>query len=246
MGVSYPSTYNWSCQRSEGDIQMRVLVVEDKRHIADFIRKTLTEHGYAVDVAYDGEEVLGWPALADFDAIILDIMLPGRDGIEVCRTIRERGLRTPILMLTAKGAVEDRVLGLDSGADDYLVKPFAYTELLARLRALARRQTDATKTSILRIGDLTVDTATRRVARFGSEIELRTKEYAILEYMARHPDQVLTRAMIADHVWNYDFENGSNVIDVHVRNLRGKIDAAYSQKLIQTVRGAGYRISTHD
>jgi len=222
---------------------MRVLVVEDKRQIADFIQKTLAEHSYAVDVAYDGEEVLDWPDLTDFDAIVLDIMLPGRDGIEVCRVLRERGLRTPILMLTARDAVEDRVRGLDSGADDYLVKPFAYTELLARLRALARRQTEATITSILKIGDLTVDTATRRVSRSGTEIELRTKEYAILEYMLRHPDQVLTRAMIADHVWNYDFENASNVIDVHIRNLRSKIDAEFEQKLIQTLRGTGYRIS---
>jgi DNA-binding response OmpR family regulator len=222
---------------------MRVLVVEDKRQIADFIQKTLAEHSYAVDVAYDGEEVLDWPDLTDFDAIVLDIMLPGRDGIEVCRVLRERGLRTPILMLTAKDAVEDRVRGLDSGADDYLVKPFAYTELLARLRALARRQTDATITSTLSLGDLTVDTVTRRVSRSGIEIELRAKEYAILEYMLRHPDQVLTRAMIADHVWNYDFENASNVIDVHIRNLRSKVDAEFKQKLIQTLRGTGYRLS---
>lgn len=222
---------------------MRVLVVEDKRHIADFIQKTLTEHGYAVDVAYDGDEVLDWPDLAEFDAIVLDIMLPGRDGIEVCQTLRQRGLRTPVLMLTAKDAVEDRVRGLDSGADDYLVKPFAYTELLARLRAIMRRQGDVSKTSTLEVGDLTIDTATRRVRRSGTEIELRTKEYAILEYMARHPDQVLTRAMIADHVWNYDFEGGSNVIDVHIRNLRSKLDAGSGQKLIQTLRGTGYRLS---
>ncbi len=222
---------------------MRILVVEDKRHIANFIQKTLTEHAYAVDVAYDGEEVLDWPDLSEFDAIVLDIMLPGRDGIEVCRVLRERGLRTPILMLTARDAVEDRVRGLDSGADDYLVKPFAYTELLARLRAITRRQGEASKTSVLKVGDLTVDTASRRVSRSGTEIELRTKEYAILEYLAHHPDQVLTRAMIADHVWNYDFEGASNVIDVHIRNLRAKIDSGFKQKLIQTLRGTGYRIS---
>jgi len=221
---------------------MRVLVVEDKRHIADFIQKTLAEHSYAVDIAYDGEEVLDWPGLGEFDAIVLDIMLPKRDGIEVCRVLRERGLRTPILMLTARDAVEDRVRGLDSGADDYLVKPFAYTELLARLRAITRRH-DTNKTTVLQVGDLTVDTASRRVSRAGQDIELRTKEYAILEYMCRYPDQVLTRGMIADHVWNYDFENASNVIDVHVRNLRAKVDDGFSQKLIQTVRGAGYRIS---
>lgn len=221
---------------------MRVLVVEDERKIADFIRKGLTEHGYAVDVAYDGEEALDWPTVADFDVIVLDVMLPVRDGIEVCRVLRGRGLRTPVLMLTARDAVEDRVRGLDSGADDYLVKPFAFAELLARLRALARRQT-AVLDSLLRMSDLVLDTATRKVSRAGTDRELTTKEYAILEYLMRHPDQVLTRTMIAEHVWNYDFDNASNVIDVHIRNLRRKIDSPFSAKLIQTVRGAGYRIT---
>jgi len=221
---------------------MRVLLVEDERKIADFIRKGLTEQGYAVDVAYDGEEALDWPAVADFDIIILDVMLPVRDGVEVCRTLRQRAVRTPILMLTAKDMVEDRVRGLDSGADDYLVKPFAFAELLARLRALARRQ-PAVLGSLLQIGDLLLDTATRKVSRAGTDMELTTKEYAILEYLMRHPNQVLTRTMIAEHVWNYDFDNASNVIDVHIRNLRRKIDTAYPEKLIHTVRGAGYRIS---
>ena len=221
---------------------MRVLVVEDERKIADFIRKGLSEHGYAVDVAYDGEEALDWPAVADFDLIILDVMLPARDGTEVCRVLRKRGVRTPILMLTAKDAVEDRVLGLDSGADDYLVKPFAFAELLARLRALTRRQ-PAVLGSLLRVGDLILDTATRKVSRAEDELELTTKEYAILEYLMRHPNQVLTRTMIAEHVWNYDFDNASNVIDVHIRNLRRKIDDTFATKLIRTVRGAGYRIS---
>jgi heavy metal response regulator len=221
---------------------MRVLVVEDERKIADFIRKGLIEHGHAVDVAFDGEEALDWPAVADFDIIILDVMLPARDGIEVCRTLRRRGLRTPILMLTAKDAVEDRVRGLDSGADDYLVKPFAFAELLARLRAVTRRQ-PAMLGSVLQIGDLILDTATRKVSRAGTDLELTTKEYAILEYLVRHPNQVLTRTMIAEHVWNYDFDNASNVIDVHIRNLRRKIDDPFPTKLIQTVRGAGYRIS---
>jgi heavy metal response regulator len=221
---------------------MRVLVVEDERKIADFIRKGLSEHGYAVDVAYDGEEALDWPAVADFDLIILDVMLPARDGTEVCRVLRKRGVRTPILMLTAKDAVEDRVLGLDSGADDYLVKPFAFAELLARLRALTRRQ-PAVLGSLLRVGDLVLDTATRKVSRAEDELELTTKEYAILEYLMRHPNQVLTRTMIAEHVWNYDFDNASNVIDVHIRNLRRKIDDPFATKLIRTVRGAGYRIS---
>ena len=221
---------------------MRVLVVEDERKIADFIRRGLTEQGYAVDVAYDGEEALGWPAVADFDVMLLDVMLPGRNGIDVCRTLRERGVRLPILMLTARDAVEDRVRGLDSGADDYLVKPFAFAELLARLRALTRREAGVVTPS-LEIGDLTLDTTTREVRRAGSAIELTTKEYAILEYLMRHPNQVLTRGMIAEHVWNYDFDNVSNVIDVHIRNLRRKIDDESSMKLISTIRGAGYRIS---
>jgi heavy metal response regulator len=221
---------------------MRVLVVEDERRIADFISRGLSEQGYAVDVAYDGDEALHWPDVAEFDVVILDVMLPVRDGIEVCRTLRERGLRTPILMLTARDAVEDRVRGLDSGADDYLVKPFAFAELLARLRALTRREPVALGT-VLRVGDLTVDTTTREASRQRMSLELTSKEYALLEYLMRHPNQVLTRTMIAEHVWNYDFDNATNVIDVHIRNLRRKIDDPFPTKLIQTVRGAGYRIS---
>lgn len=221
---------------------MRVLVVEDERKIADFIRKGLSEQGYAVDVAYDGDEAVDWPTVAEFDVIILDVMLPVRDGIEVCSVLRRRGLRTPILMLTAKDTVEDRVRGLDSGADDYLVKPFAFAELLARLRALTRRQ-PAVLGAVLQVGDLVLDTATRKVVRGATPVDLTTKEYAILEYLMRHPNQVLTRTMIAEHVWNYDFDNASNVIDVHIRNLRRKIDDRFPTKLIQTVRGAGYRIS---
>jgi DNA-binding response OmpR family regulator len=221
---------------------MRVLVVEDERKIADFIRKGLSEHGYAVDVACDGDEAVDWPTVAEFDAIILDVMLPVRDGIEVCEVLRQRGVRTPILMLTAKDAVEDRVRGLDSGADDYLVKPFAFAELLARLRALTRRQ-PAVLGAVLQVGGLVLDTATREVVRGGIPMDLTTKEYAILEYLMRHPNQVLTRTMIAEHVWNYDFDNASNVIDVHIRNLRRRIDDPFPIRLIQTVRGAGYRIS---
>jgi heavy metal response regulator len=221
---------------------MRVLLVEDERRIADFIRKGLSESGYAVDVAYDGDEALDWPTVADFDLIILDVMLPVRDGIQVCRELRRRGVRTPVLMLTARDAVEDRVRGLDSGADDYLVKPFAFAELLARLRALSRRQ-PAVLQRVLKVGDLVLDTVTRKVERRSSSIELTAKEYAILEYLMRHPNQVLTRTMIAEHVWNYDFDNASNVIDVHIRNLRRKIDEPFSGKLIQTMRGAGYVIS---
>jgi len=223
-------------------VDMRVLVVEDERRIADFISRGLSEQGYAVDVAYDGDEALDWPAVADFDVIILDVMLPVRDGVEVCRTLRERGLRTPILMLTARDAVEDRVRGLDSGADDYLVKPFAFAELLARLRALTRREPAALGT-VLQVGDLILDTGTREASRQGMSPELTSKEYALLEYLMRHANQVLTRTMIAEHVWNYDFDNATNVIDVHIRNLRRKIDDPFPTKLIQTVRGAGYRIS---
>jgi len=222
---------------------MRVLVVEDERRIADFICKGLSEHGYGVDVAYDGDEALHWPDVAEFDVIVLDVMLPVRDGIEVCRALRERGLRTPILMLTARDAIEDRVRGLDSGADDYLVKPFAFAELVARLRALIRRE-PAAKDTALRVGDLVLDTTTREVSRGNQRIDLTTKEYALLEYLMRHPNQVLTRTTIAEHVWNYDFDNATNVIDVHIRNLRRKIEDPFPTKLIRTVRGAGYRISS--
>jgi DNA-binding response OmpR family regulator len=180
--------------------------------------------------------------VAEFDAIILDVMLPGRDGIDVCRTLRQRGLRTPILMLTARDAVEDRVRGLDSGADDYLVKPFAFTELVARLRALMRREA-AVLGSILQVEDLRFDTTTREVSRQDVTLELTSKECGLLEYMMRHPNRVLTRTMIAEHVWNYEFDNATNVIDVHIRNLRRKIDDPFPIKLIETVRGAGYRIS---
>jgi heavy metal response regulator len=221
---------------------MRVLLVEDEARIADFVSKGLSEDGYAVDVAHDGEEALDWVDVAEFDVVILDVMLPVRDGIEVCRELRRRGVQTPVLMLTARDAVEDRVRGLDSGADDYLVKPFAFAELLARLRALARRERSALGTR-LEVGDLILDTTTREVSRRGQFMTLTSREYALLEYLMRHPNQVLTRTTIADHVWNYDFDNATNVIDVHIRNLRRKIDDPFPDKLIRTVRGAGYRIS---
>ena len=222
---------------------MRVLVVEDEPRIADLIARGLSEQGYAVDVAADGYEAVYWAETGAFDAIVLDVMLPIRDGIEVCRTLRTGGVCTPILMLTARDAVEDRVLGLDSGADDYLVKPFAFAELLARLRALTRRET-AVSGNVLRVSDLSLDTATWKVERQGVALELTTKQSRLLEYLMRHPNRVLTRTMIAEHVWNYDFDNATNVIDVHIRNLRRKIDDPFPAKLIQTIRGAGYRIST--
>jgi len=222
---------------------MRVLVVEDEERIAEFVRNGLGEHGYAVDVARDGGEALDWADIADFDIIVLDVMLPVRDGVDVCRTLRARGLRTPILMLTARDAVEDRVLGLDSGADDYLVKPFAFAELVARLRALTRREPQV-RSPVLRLADLVLDSTTREVTRGGRLVDVTTKEYTLLEYPMRNPNQALTRTMIAEHVWNYDFDNATNVIDVHIRNLRRKIDDTFPAKLIHTVRGAGYRISS--
>jgi len=220
---------------------MRVLVVEDETRIAEFVERGLTEQGYAVDVASDGDDALHWTDVAEFDFLVLDVMLPGRNGIEVCRTLRARGVDTPVLMLTAKDAVEDRVACLDSGADDYLVKPFAFAELLARLRALRRRPPQA-PVARLAVGDLTMDTTTLEVRRASSVIDLTTKERSLLEYFLRHPGQVLSRTMIAEHVWNYDFDNATNVIDVHIRNLRRKVDQSHSVKLIHTVRGAGYRI----
>ena len=222
---------------------MRALLVEDETQIADFIARGLSEQGYAVDVARDGEEAISWTDVVSFDVIILDVMLPKRDGIEVCRTLRDQGLSTPVLMLTARDAVEDRVRGLDSGADDYLVKPFAFSELLARLRALMRRESSVVG-SVIEVGDLRLDTATWEVSRQDMPVERTTRERRLLEYMMRHPNQVLTRTMIAEHVWNYEFDNATNVIDVHIRNLRRKIDDGFPTRLIQTVRGAGYRISS--
>jgi DNA-binding response OmpR family regulator len=221
---------------------MRVLVVEDEARIADFIGRGLTEHGYAVDVATDGGEALDWTRVVEYDFIVLDVMLPKLSGIKVCRTLRERGFKSPILMLTARDSIEDRVVGLDSGADDYLVKPFAFAELLARLRALARRPTQPS-TTLLTAGDLLFDSSTLAATRDGVTIDLTSKERMLLEYMMRHRGQVLSRTMIAEHVWNYDFDNATNVIDVHVRNLRRKIDEPFEVRLIETVRGAGYRIS---
>ncbi len=221
---------------------MRVLLVEDETRIADFVSRGLSESGYAVDVASDGEEALQWTDVASFDLIVLDVMLPVLSGIEVCRTLRERDVQVPVLMLTARDAIEDRVRGLDSGADDYLVKPFAFAELLARLRALTRRPPAASAGALV-VDDLRFDTSTLEVARDGVAISLTSKERGLLEYLMRHRDQVLTRTMIAEHVWNYDFDAATNVIDVHIRNLRRKIDEPFEEKLIQTVRGTGYRIA---
>lgn len=222
---------------------MRLLVVEDEPRLATLLRRGLTEEGHAVDLSGSGEEALEWTDTATFDAIVLDVMLPQIDGLEVCRRLRKRRIHTPVLLLTARDAVQDRVAGLDAGADDYLVKPFAFAELAARLRALARRPPESNET-ILRVGELALDPATHRAWRADSELTLPNKEFRILEQLMRNPNRVLTRAMIADHVWNYDFPNVTNVIDVHILSLRRKLNDPYPGELIQTVRGAGYRMCT--
>ena len=225
---------------------MHVLIVEDERKIATYLKRGLEEQGYAVDIAFTGCEALDWAEADALDLIVLDILLPELDGITVCRTLRQRGIRAPILMLTARDAVDDRVAGLDAGADDYLVKPFAFKELLARLRALGRRAATAPKSPVLHIADLSLDTLTHSVRRGGKTIQLTAKEYAILEYLVREPGRVVTRTMIADHVWNYDTCNESNVVDVYISNLRRKLDDGFDPKLIHTVRGAGYQVSLED
>ena len=220
---------------------MRILVVEDEQRIAVFIKQGLEEEGYAVDVAYDGEEALDWAAMVDYDLIVLDVLLPKKNGIQTCRDLRAQGNKVPVLMLTARDAVEDRVRGLDSGADDYLVKPFAFQELLARIRALLRRSGEV-KTTRLQVGDLLLDTLTHRATRGERAIELTAREYAILEFLMRHAGQVLSRTQIAEHVWNYDFYSTSNVVDVYIRYLRRKVDEGFDVNLIETVRGVGYKI----
>jgi heavy metal response regulator len=225
---------------------MRVLIVEDERKISAYVKRGLEESGYAVDAAYTGQEALDWAEAAPYDVIILDILLPAKDGLAVCRELRQRGDRTPVLMLTARDTVDDRVAGLDAGADDYLVKPFAMKELLARLRALTRRASDQPKSAVIEFADLALDTRTHQVHRSGRRIELAAKEYAVLECLMREPERVLTRTQIVEHVWNYDTYNQSNVVDVYIRNLRRKIDDPFEQKLIHTIRGAGYRLSIHE
>ncbi len=225
---------------------MRVLLVEDEHRISAYVKRGLEEQGYAVDVAYTGREALDWVAVVDFDLIVLDVLLPEVNGLTVCRELRSKNIHTPILMLTARDSVDDRVAGLDAGADDYLVKPFAIKELLARLRALARRAGDVPKMSVLQVGDLTLDTRTHRVVRGEKPIELSAKEFAVLECLMREPSRVLSRTVIAEHVWNYETYNDSNVVDVYIRNLRRKLDDAYELKLIRTVRGAGYSIAADD
>lgn len=220
---------------------MRILIVEDNRRLSNSLKMSLVDDGYAVDVAYDGVEGQELAEMTPYDLIILDIMLPKRDGLEVCRELRQQRVEARILMLTARDTVDDRVKGLDSGADDYLVKPFAIEELRARLRALLRRES-SDKSGTLQVADLQLDPATHFVSRDGKAIALTAKEFALLEYMMRHPNRLVTREMAQNHVWSYDYDGASNVVDVYIRRLRRKVDDPFPEKLIETVRGVGYRI----
>ena len=218
---------------------MRLLVVEDEKKVASFIKKGLQEEGYAVDLASDGKTGLTMGLDGVHDLIILDINLPRMDGLSVLQELRKRKVTTPVLLLTVRAAIEDKVIGLDTGADDYLTKPFAFQELLARVRALLRRRAEA-ESPLLQVADLTLDPATRFVSRGDEKIELTAKEFALLIYFMRNPGRVLTRTMIGEHVWDYDFDPMTNVIDVYVNYLRKKIEAGGEPKLIHTVRGVGY------
>jgi DNA-binding response OmpR family regulator len=218
---------------------MRILLVEDEPKIANFISRGLKEERYVVDVVENGEEALFQAEVNPYDLIVLDVILPDRDGVSVCRALRKGKIDVPILMLTAKGELHDRVSGLDAGADDYLTKPFAFDELLARVRALLRRKRKSF-TEILSVGDLELNQITHAVKRAGKDLQLTATEYALLEYFMLHPDQVVTRTMISEHVWNEDFDSFTNVIDVYVNFLRKKIDKGFGSHLIHTVRGRGY------
>ncbi|MCX5679007.1 MAG: response regulator transcription factor [Candidatus Omnitrophica bacterium] len=218
---------------------MRILVVEDEKKIADFIRRGLKEEGYAVDTAYDGEEGLFLAKTNDYDLILLDLMLPKLDGLTLCKKLKEAKVKSRVIMLTAKETVKDKVLGLDSGADDYLTKPFAFEELLARIRAILRKKETQAPTK-LKIADLELDLLTHKVIRGSKEIELTAKEYSLLEYLMRNEGSIVTRTMISEHVWDIDFDTFTNVIDVYINYLRNKIDSGFKKKLIHTVRGRGY------
>ena len=218
---------------------MRILIVEDEKSLADILKKGLMEEGYAADVAYNGEDGLFMAENEPSDIIILDIMLPIVDGITILKTIRKKGVKTPVLMLTAKDAMDDKISGLDSGADDYLTKPFHFEELLARIRALLRRNSDV-KTSIVQVGDLYIDLASCEIKRENDQISLSAREYAIFELLVMNRNKVLSRTYISEHIYDYDFDLDSNVIDVFINRIRNKIDKKYKTKLIHTVRGAGY------
>lgn len=218
---------------------MRILVVEDEQKVAGFIQRGLEEEGYKVELAFDGETGIEKGLTGTFDLILMDIMLPKKDGIAAIRELREKNINTPVLCLTARDSVDDKVAGLDIGADDYLAKPFAFAELVARCRALIRRGT-SDRGAEIHFADLRLDPVTHKVWRAGKEIELTSKEYALMEYFMRNPNKVLTRTMIAENVWDYSFDSFTNIIDVYVNYLRNKVDREYDKKLIHTVRGSGY------
>lgn len=218
---------------------MRILVIEDEKKLNELITKTLIQAHYSVDACYDGRSAVDYFMCAEYDAVILDIMLPEMNGLEVLRKIRRKGDRTPVLLLTAKDSIQDRVTGLDSGADDYLIKPFAFDELLARIRVLIRRNSNGAS-NVFTVADLIVDCDARTVKRGEIPITLASKEFSVLEYLIRNAGIVLSRDKISAHVWNYDFEGGSNVVDVYIRYLRKKLDDDFNPKLIHTVRGTGY------
>lgn len=222
---------------------MRVLVIEDEQKMADLIKRGLEEEGMDVDTAYDGESGLEAAKSGNHDLIVLDLGLPGRDGLEISHELRESGLKTPILILTAQDSTEMKVRGLDSGADDYLTKPFAFAEMLARIRALLRR-TQSEDTTKLQIGDLVLNLINRRVSRAGNEVQLTNKEFSLLEYFMRHPDEILSRETLSEKVWEETFDTLTNVIDVYINYLRNKVDRQYEPKLIHTVRGIGYMFKT--
>jgi DNA-binding response OmpR family regulator len=220
---------------------MRILVVEDEKKVASFIKKGLQQEGYAADSVHDGLEAVHNATAFDYDLVVLDLMLPKQSGLDVLRQIRSKKAKLPVLVLTAKGAVEDKVAGLDAGADDYLIKPFAFAELSARIRALLRRGNQ--ENPKLRVADLEMDTATRQVKRAGQPIDLKLKEYALLEFLLRNAHRPVTRTMIVEHVWDIHFDSVSNVVDVHINSLRNKIDKTFQPPLIHTVRGVGYMLS---
>ena len=217
---------------------MRILVVEDEKKVASFIKKGLQQEGHAVDSVHDGVEAVRMATEFEYDLMVLDLMLPQKPGLEVLRTVRWKRPLLPVLVLTAKGALEDKVAGLDAGADDYLIKPFAFAELSARIRALLRRGSQ--ESSTLRVADLEMDIATRKVRRGGQPVDLKLKEYALLEFLVRNAHRPVTRTMIVEHVWDIHFDSVSNVVDVHINSLRNKIDKGFSRTLIHTVRGVGY------
>jgi DNA-binding response OmpR family regulator len=218
---------------------MKILVIEDEKKVANFIMQGLQEEHYEVECASDGEEGLEMAIVGEYDGIILDLMMPKRDGISMLREFRARGMTTPVLILTAKGTIQDKITGLDTGADDYLAKPFHFEELTARVRSMLRRSV-VEKTTHLKVGDLVLDTISRKAKRAGADIDLTTREYSLLEYLMRNADRILSRSVITQHVWNYNFAVDSNLVDVYVNRLRNKVEANGNPRLIHSIRGVGY------